>query len=180
MCDDGLDDDFDGPIDCFDPDCGADPACTEDCTDGLDDNGNGAVDCQDFACAADPACASVCPELTLAGALPISLPETTLGRNDAQQGSCATGTGGADLTFSFTAPAAGDYTFDTAGSAFDTVVYVLDACGGTEIACNDDVAAPSDTTSAATATLAAKQTVVVVVDGDDAAAFGDFTLTVSQ
>ncbi len=45
---------------------------------------------------------------------------------------------GPDVWFKFTAPAAGFYRASTCGSALDTVVTVLDACGGSEIVCNDD------------------------------------------
>ena len=136
ICDDGVDNDGDGRFDCGDPYCAADALCLEDCADGLDDNGNGPVDCQDFVCDGDPACDSVCPEGTLTG-VPFTYTGTTLGRNDDQQGSCGS-TGGPDYTLSFTAPAAGDYTFDTYGTVHDTTLYALAGCGGFEIDCNDD------------------------------------------
>ncbi len=44
-----------------------------------------------------------------------------------------------DVWYTFTAPAAGVYRLDTEGSVqSDTVVSVLDACGGNELACDDD------------------------------------------
>ncbi len=58
-CDDGIDNDADGLIDCDDPDCFADPDCqgeTEDCTDGIDNDGDGLIDCDDPDCALDPSC----------------------------------------------------------------------------------------------------------------------------
>jgi len=54
----------------------------------------------------------------------------------AHTGSCPPAVG--NLEFSWTAPADGTYTYSSAGSAFDTVIYVLDGCGGSEISCNDD------------------------------------------
>ena len=47
LCDDGLDNDGDGFIDCddFDCDCGG-----EDCSNGIDDDGDGFIDCDDFDC----------------------------------------------------------------------------------------------------------------------------------
>lgn len=54
ICDNGLDDDLDGAIDCDDSDCGRE--CREDCDSGLDEDGDGLVDC------ADPDCAEFCPE----------------------------------------------------------------------------------------------------------------------
>ncbi len=69
-CDDGLDNDCDGAIDCADSDCASDPACGGGCTpteptemtcnDGLDNDCDGFVDCADSDCAADPACAPAC------------------------------------------------------------------------------------------------------------------------
>jgi hypothetical protein len=57
--------------------------------------------------------------------------------DQAHQGACPPAVG--NLEFTWTAPQAGTYTYSTAGSDFDTVIYVLDACGGTELVCNDDV-----------------------------------------
>ena len=52
ICDDDVDDDFDGATDCDDGDCDGDPACTEiDCSDGLDSDRDGATDCDDDDCA---------------------------------------------------------------------------------------------------------------------------------
>ena len=61
ICNNGIDDDCNGLIDCQDPACTNDPGCTcrgtpENCTNGKDDNCNGLVDCIDPACYADPAC----------------------------------------------------------------------------------------------------------------------------
>ena len=57
-CADGIDDDYDGFIDCMDLDCLNSPDCTEvDCANGVDDDGNGFADCCDADCLGDPACA---------------------------------------------------------------------------------------------------------------------------
>ena len=56
-CDDGLDNDGDGDVDCADPDCAILQACNEsDCTDGVDNEGDGFVDCDDPDCATDSYC----------------------------------------------------------------------------------------------------------------------------
>ncbi|MCA9695886.1 MAG: hypothetical protein KC431_00055, partial [Myxococcales bacterium] len=63
----------------------------------------------------------------------------------------------------FEVPVSGGYRFDTEGSAFDTVLYVLDSvCGGTALACNDDTIGLS---SEVVLDLTAGQLVTVVVDG---------------
>ena len=63
VCDDGVDNDEDGDVDCDDSDCASDAACTgggetEVCTDGIDNDGDGAIDCDDSDCADDAACAT--------------------------------------------------------------------------------------------------------------------------
>ena len=60
VCDNGIDDDGDGDIDCDDSECVADPYCAgtpEVCDNGIDDDLDGDVDCDDADCAADPYCA---------------------------------------------------------------------------------------------------------------------------
>jgi hypothetical protein len=60
ICDDGLDNDGDGFIDCFDADCIGNPSCFEGdsatCTDGVDNDGDGATDCADIDCSGVPPC----------------------------------------------------------------------------------------------------------------------------
>ncbi len=59
ICDNAVDDDGDGAVDCDDVDCAAFPECQaafELCGNGLDDDGDGAIDCADVDCALDPLC----------------------------------------------------------------------------------------------------------------------------
>jgi hypothetical protein len=84
-------------------------------------------------------------------------------------GTCG-GTGANDV-YSFTAPAAGSYTFETTGGAGgDTVLFVRSLCGvpggGGELACNDDKRGGGDDGfySRVTTQLEADQTVYVFVD----------------
>ncbi len=56
-CGDGIDNDFDGLLDCCDDDCVGAEGCLEVCGDGLDNDCDEAVDCCDDDCAADEACA---------------------------------------------------------------------------------------------------------------------------
>src|SRR5262249_54152512 len=64
ICNNGIDDDDDGLIDCADPDCVGNIACKprmgqEICNNGIDDNGDGLVDCSDPQCKTFPACLTV-------------------------------------------------------------------------------------------------------------------------
>ena len=64
ICDNDVDDDADGDVDCADEQCRDFPGCIaalyaapgEICGNGVDDDGNGLVDCADFACLNDPDC----------------------------------------------------------------------------------------------------------------------------
>ncbi|MDF9797554.1 gliding motility-associated-like protein [Catalinimonas alkaloidigena] len=52
-CNNGIDDDGDGYIDCFDSNCSTSPFCQSyetDCTDGVDNDGDGLPDCLDSDC----------------------------------------------------------------------------------------------------------------------------------
>lgn len=61
VCNDGLDNDKDGLVDCADQDCAADPTCVQpgvelNCSNGIDDDRDGAVDCQDSDCQQSSSC----------------------------------------------------------------------------------------------------------------------------
>ena len=57
ICDNGVDDDGNGKLDCNDPACANINGCEpEDCTNNIDDNGDGRVDCYDPLCAGEEAC----------------------------------------------------------------------------------------------------------------------------
>lgn len=123
-----------------------------------------------------------CPNETAPNTVPQTLNDTTNGGIDKLKPSC--GDSGPldespDYAYAFTAPTDGVYTFDTFGTAFDTVLYVVEggACNGAEIACNDDY--QFGVTSALAVTLTAGQTVSVVVDGDFLAQ-GAFTLNIGE
>ena len=59
ICDDGVDNDDDGLMDCLDPDCT--DVCEEDCSDEIDNDADALVDCD------DPECDGLCPEDCLDG-----------------------------------------------------------------------------------------------------------------
>ena len=95
-----------------------------------------------------------------------------------RRGSCAGS--GAEVYFEFTAPSAGRYTIDTAGSTFDTVLYALDmSCTGAELDCNDDSPLAFDTTSILTLSLRAMQTIIIVLDGCSSSSYGDYVLNIN-
>ena len=70
-------------------------------------------------------------------------------------------------------------------STFDTVLSVYDACGGTEIACNEDIGIGNVQSEVAVA-LTAGTTYIIVVDGvlgsvrEPLLAEGDITLEITR
>ncbi|HYC76021.1 MAG TPA: hypothetical protein VEI02_00195, partial [Planctomycetota bacterium] len=76
---------------------------------------------------------------------------------------------GADVWFSFTPVCTGPLVISTCGSGFDTVLAVFDACGGNQVACNDDAGAagpcPSTLQSYVTFQAVAFQTYFIAVGG---------------
>lgn len=106
----------------------------------------------------------------------VAMGDTSTSTDD-ESGSCG-GEGGPELHYSWTAPAAGTYTFDTTGTDFDTVLYVRDgACLGAELDCNDDN--DEGVQSTVVVSLRAGQTVVVVVDGYAEDESGPFVLNIT-
>lgn len=120
-----------------------------------------------------------CPDFEIMGALPAVETGSTDGEVDSSAGSCGGGTA-PDVAYTFTAPEAGTYIFDTDGSAFDTVLYAFDGetCDGTTLACDDDDP-EFGVQSRIVLELAAAQTVTVVVDGFGSNS-GDYTLNVTS
>lgn len=109
------------------------------------------------------------------------VPQTVTGSTLSQPSSvtpvCGFSASAPDMLYSFTAPADGTYIFDTFGSAFNTVLQVLNGtCTGGSLACNDDSGGPQ---SRLNVDLTEGQTVLVAVDGASGAA-GDYVLSVNQ
>jgi hypothetical protein len=121
-----------------------------------------------------------CPSGSLGSAVPQTVMGTTFNTGDALTASCNWGPSG-DVSYTFTAPAAGSYSFDTYGSFMNTVLHVRDAgCSGTEIACNDDGPGGQGWGESFTwVTLAAGQQVIVGVEGAGGQE-GDFVLNVNS
>jgi hypothetical protein len=114
-----------------------------------------------------------CPDSDLGNAVPAVVADSTATADNAVSGSCG-GLTGNDVSYTWTAPADGFYTFDTAGSSYQALVYVRDGdCGGPELDCTYSQFGGA---SLAFAALAQDQMVVVTVDGEGAS--GDFVLTI--
>ncbi|AUX41415.1 uncharacterized protein SOCE26_028270 [Sorangium cellulosum] len=127
------------------------------------------------------ASAPSCPAGELTSTVPQTITGNTAGRPNSVRptvtADCPLSSTASDAGYTFTAPVAGDYVFDTFGSSFNTVLHIHDAtCGGPQLACNDDTTVEQ---SEVTVTLAAGQTVVAVVDGSDTRS-GAFTLNVRR
>lgn len=52
ICNDSIDNDGDGFIDCEDSNCSTSTSCEEICNDGIDNDGDGFIDCEDLECEA--------------------------------------------------------------------------------------------------------------------------------
>jgi len=125
---------------------------------------------------------AICPETNLGNVLPAAASGSTTGGVDAFHSSMncnLKGVGAPERSFLYTAPIADTYRIDTAGSAFDTVLYVHAAqCGGTELSCNDDHMGTLQ--SELLVTLTAGQQVVVFVDGFGSGISGTFELHINS
>lgn len=119
-----------------------------------------------------------CWDRTYAGeTLPAVFFDNTIGRTDDGTGSCGI-EAAPDFQLGFVAPWTGTFTFDAAGSSFDTVLYLHDGeCGDVELACNDDFISLD---SKLTVELEESQIVTVTVDGTGPFEEGPLVLTVSE
>lgn len=116
-----------------------------------------------------------CGALTLGSALGMRVATgTTAGRaSRVDTASCGLpmagargGTMAGEVVYRWIAPTSGTFTFNTVGSAFDTLLYVRDGgCSGRDLACNDDISGTMNTLSSLDVTLSAGQSVLIVVDG---------------
>ncbi len=88
--------------------------------------------------------------------------------------SCASGDT-LDVWHDYVPTVSGSVTISTAGSSFDTTLAAFDACGGTELACNDDT---GDLTSEITITVTAGLTYRIRVSGYGGGS-GNYILTVT-
>ena len=121
--------------------------------------------------------AGTCPNGDLGSMVPQTFIGSTATVDNTFFGTCGGNTAN-DETFTFTAPNAGVFQIDTEGSAYDTVLYVLNGdCSGPQIVCNDDTGGMMH--SRVNVNLANGQEIVIVVDGAGIAS-GDFTLNILE
>jgi hypothetical protein len=182
-CTDGLDDDRDGLFDCADPDCAFNVSCYESsCSDSVDNDGDGATDCDDTECFADAACAGLCPNVdlgTVTGDGLLAGDNTGIVDDFPSSPGCgSTISSGEDAAASWQAPQDGCYVFDTEDSNYNTILRLYDACGGTELACDDYSGAGSQ--SLLRREMAAGEQVVVVVDGYSQYSDGNYVLDINR
>ena len=175
-CDDGNLEDGDGcSSDCVAEVCGdgiLHEAIGEECDDGNALNGDG--------CSAS--CLIQCFDDAieyLSGATVATGDTTVLPDNHAP--SCVDTPGAGDAAFYWRPTHSGSWTFDTEGSAFNTVLMIRDGddqlCTGTEIACNDS--SFPVLTSSVTLDLSIADELMIVVDGATPTDFGAFVLNIT-
>jgi hypothetical protein len=119
-----------------------------------------------------------CPDQDIGNEFPSMQSGDTFGSVDKLQaiGCFMADSSSPDYVFEWTAPADDTYTIDTVGSDYDTFLLVQDAaCGGTELACNDD---SIGLLSQVSVDLVADQTVMIVVSGFSGSV-GNFELNIN-
>ncbi|MEM9067803.1 MAG: hypothetical protein AAGE52_04830 [Myxococcota bacterium] len=116
-----------------------------------------------------------CPDQTLGSGDSIRV--NTTGAGNDTDGGCG-GSGGADVSIAWTAPASGTYFFTTDGSDFDTVLYVQDRCGGSTLVCDDD--GGDGLQSRLSLEVEAGTTLIIVIDGFSVEDAGQAVLTIDR
>jgi hypothetical protein len=162
-------------LDCDDEDPDHSPATLEICTDGIDQNCDLRVDCQDSDCLAEPTCLGPCADYPLLSTVPQTQNGNTSGAGNELTPLTCGYSNAPEVAIQWTPPADGTYTFDTVGSGYDTVLYVLQGCDGPEIACNDDTFGLQ---SQVIVTASAGVPLIIVVDGYSTGS-GTFTLNIN-
>jgi hypothetical protein len=151
------------------------------CFDGVDNDGNGRTDLDDLACAQDLG--------SKVGSSIATGPFTGIYGNYLQESCNSTGTsssshyGGPDAVFTWTAPGAGTYQFDTNGSSFDTVLAIFKGNPTTEpeLACNDTGVGVTNGASAIQLPVSAGDKLTLVIDSkSEPAPPSTFTLNITK
>ena len=189
ICNDNIDNDLDGAIDCADAECAVLPICTggatsEICDDGIDNDLDRYTDCIDLDCIGDPACGPVDGAGSCAAPRVITGPGiydgSTIGLADAVSPGCAVDPDSPDEVYTFNAPTAGKWCFWVTDGNFDTVIDIRRGCtnAGAEVTCDDDGSPVGLLLSQAEPTLTAGTNYYVFVTGSHFDDFGDYRLFV--
>jgi hypothetical protein len=174
VCNDAIDDDGDGDLDCDDADCYSTPACggglpESACQNSRDDDHDGLVDCADPDCAETAACNVECVAEDLGGAVGRAVFSGHIGDERAALASSCGGEDGPEKALRWRVPADDVYLFDTFDSDF---ILREGDCVGPELACNDDAFGsvrqdtPLPTQSAVRLAMTADQEVTLVIDSE--------------
>ena len=159
------------------------------CNNGIDDDGDGAVDCYDRKCAGEPSCAKlVCRAdralgiLPLDGSLTSAALQTSNAGDDQTLSPCVSGKGGADAVVGFTLTAKADLTI--AWAQFGNHALVLYQDSGASLPCEADTRIDCTATAAATSGSykiagLAQGNYFLVVDADKAGSEGGVVLQMS-
>jgi hypothetical protein len=128
------------------------------CDNGIDDDGDGAIDCADRKCVTEAICAKfACRADQSAGLLPLDgtpvsvVAQTTMAMDDQQKTSCASGSGGQDADVDFQVPALSDVTVQWAQvgnhdfALYDNKNDLLACDAGTQYACVSTMGAATGT-----------------------------------
>lgn len=188
VCSDGVDDDGDGKNDypddpgCKSPEdndesdnCPSGAGCPK-CANGVDDDHDTLTDYPaDTSCTAASSDAEVCKSAEAIAELvgPTTLGDTTNATDD-YHATCAFDVGGKDVTYELSLPKLTSFTFDVEDPSFNfypETALLNSSCGGTELSCASD--------TASTVGPLAAGSYFLVVDGDDATSYGNFTINVS-
>jgi hypothetical protein len=152
------------------------------CNNNIDDDNDGLVDCSDPGCAGNVACPSACAALTTAADPSLQNGNNTNKSNNTE-GSCQSaqvgGGGGAEVAFQVTAARSGTMTLVLTSNA-DLGVYVQTACGNnaTELGCAD-INFGAGAVETLQVPVTAGQVLFVFVDGFTANEQGAFTLSIA-
>ena len=116
-----------------------DTAGDEICDNFVDDDGDGAIDCNDSDCRENDNCrAPGCPDVDLGDALGLVWEGTTEGAGDDSASGCG-GFGAPEVSFVWRAARSGEYFINTLERDLDTVLYVRrGTCTGLELECDSD------------------------------------------
>jgi hypothetical protein len=131
---------------------------------------------------------SICPQASLESALGPAVASgavpTGPGAFTGEQCGFIAGQTGAELTYLWTAPSTGTFAFDTLGSSYDTLLYLLgpscDALPNIRQTCNDDAEGGDERASRVTLRMQRGEQVVVVVDAYSLGSTGRYVLNVSE